>query len=221
MNEIYLELDLSKEPEESRAVYIRQGERNATTLHVDVFDNGEPVDLSRYRVVFEMRHPRGALLSDEVKGAAGTSLDYVLPDAAAHETGVAGVAYFALKDKAGLEATSAALYATTQAFAIVILPNAQGDENAVAEAYSSEIEAILKWCRGEVDKAVARADAAAKNANDAADLVHQALQGELGTIFDGYLEGKKDVPGGFVSHDKYDAAWMSDAEFIAYVTGGA
>lgn len=231
LNTVYLELDLSKEPEESRAIYIRQGERNATTLHVDIYDNGEPVDLSAYRVMFEMRHPRGALLSDEVRGAAGTSLDYVLPEAAAVETGVAGVAYFALKDKAGPEATSAALYATTQAFAVVILPNAQGDKNAVAEAYSSEIEAMLKWCRdefakaeaerdGKINAAVAKADAAAKNANDAADLVHQALQGELGTIFDGYLEGKKDKPGGFVSHDKYDAAWMSDAEFIAYVTGG-
>lgn len=231
MNEIYLELDLSKEPEESRAIYIRQGERNATTLHVDIYDNGAPVDLSKYRVVFEMRHPRGALLSDEVQGAAGAALEYVLPEAAATETGVAGVAYFALKDKAGAEATSATLYATTQAFAVVILPNAQGDENAVAEAYSSEIEAMLKWCRDEFakaeadrtaknDAAVAKAEAAAKNANDAADLVHQALQGELGTIFDGYLEGKKDKPGGFVSHDKYDAAWMSDAEFIAYVTGG-
>lgn len=232
LNTIYLELDLSKEPEESRAIYIRQGERNATTLHVDIYDNGAPVDLSRYRVVFEMRHPRGALLSDEVQGAAGASLEYVLPEAAATETGVAGVAYFALKDKAGAESTAAALYATTQAFAVVILPNAQGDKNAVAEAYSSEIEAMLKWCRDEFakaevertaknDAAVAKAEAAAKNANDAADLVHQALQGELGTIFDGYLEGKKDKPGGFVSHDKHEAAWMSDAEFIAYVTGGA
>ncbi|RNL20798.1 hypothetical protein DMP07_04265 [Slackia faecicanis] len=231
MNAVNLYLDLSKEPCETQAVYIRQGERNATTLHVDMYDNGEPVDLSGYRVMFEMRHPRGALLSDEVKGAAGTSLDYVLPEAAATETGVAGVAYFALKDKAGAEATSATLYATTQAFAVVILPNAQGDKNAVAEAYSSEIEAMLKWCRDEFakaeadrtaknDAAVAKAEAAAKNANDAADLVHQALQGELGAIFDGYLDGKKDKPGGFVSHDKYDAAWMSDAEFIAYVTGG-
>lgn len=220
MNAVNLYLDLSKEPCETQAVYIRQGERNATTLHVDMYDNGEPVDLSQYRVMFEMRHPKGALLSDEVKGAAGTSLEYVLPEVAATETGVAGVAYFALKDKAGPDAVSSALYATTQAFAVVILPNAQGDKNAVAEAYSSEIEAMLKWVRGEIDKAVARADAAAKNANDAADLVHQALQGELGTIFDGYLEGKKDKPGGFVSHDKYDAAWMSDAEFIAYVTGG-
>lgn len=143
MNAVNLYLDLSKEPCETQAVYIRQGECNATTLHVDVYDNGEPVDLSKYRVLFEMRHPHGALLSDEVKGAAGTSLDYVLPEAAATETGVAGVAYFALKDKAGPEATSAALYATTQAFAVVILPNAQGDKNAVAEAYSSEVEAML------------------------------------------------------------------------------
>lgn len=234
MNEIYLELDLSKEPEESRAVYIRQGERNATTLHVDVFDNGEPVDLSAYRVVFEMRHSRGALLSDEVAGAAGTSLDYVLPEAAATETGVAGVAYFALKDKAGAESTAATLYATTQAFAVVILPNAQGDKNAVADAYSSEIEAMLKWCRDEFakaeaertaknDAAVAKAEAAAKNANDAADLVHQALEGEMGPIFGGYIDSMKDAPGGLVSFDAYDAAWMTDAEFVAYVTqeGGA
>lgn len=234
MNEIYLELDLSKEPEESRAIYIRQGERNATTLHVDVYDNGEPVDLAQYRVVFEMRHPRGALLSDEVKDAAGTSLEYVLPEAAATETGVAGVAYFALKDKAGAESTAAALYATTQAFAIVILPNAQGDENAVAEAYSSEIEAMLKWCRDEFakaeaertaknDAAVAKAEEAAKNANDAADLVHQALEGDLDQVFGGYIDSMKDVPGGLVSFDAYDAAWMTDAEFVAYVTqeGGA
>lgn len=234
MNEIYLELDLSKEPEESRAVYIRQGERNATTLHVDVFDNGEPVDLSAYRVVFEMRHPHGALLSDEVKGAAGTTIDYVLPEAAATETGVAGVAYFALKDKAGPEAAESSLYATTQAFAVVILPNAQGDKNAVAEAYSSEIEAMLKWCREEfdraqaereqrVDAAVAKAEEAAKNANDAADLVHQALEGDLDQVFGGYIDSMKDVPGGLVSFDAYDAAWMTDAEFVAYVTqeGGA
>ena len=230
MNEIYLELDLSKEPEESRAVYIRQGERNATTLHVDVYDNGEPVDLSAYRVVFEMRHPRGALLSDEVQGAAGTSLDYVLPEAAATETGVAGVAYFALKDKAGPEAASAALYATTQAFAVVILPNAQGDANAVADAYSSEIEAMLKWCREEFDRAeaertakndaaVKKAEAAAKNANDAADLVHQALQGELGEIFDGYLETKKDVPGGFASHERVDSAFEAIAAGDAVSVG--
>lgn len=233
LNTIYLELDLSKEPEESRAIYIRQGERNATTLHVDVYDNGDPVDLSRYRVVFEMRHPHGALLSDEVQGAAGTSLEYVLPEAAAAETGVAGVAYFALKDKAGTEST-AALYATTQAFAVVILPNAQGDKNAVAEAYSSEIEAMLEWCRDEfdraeaereqrVDAAVQKAEEAAKNANDAADLVHQALEGDLDQVFGGYIDGLKDVPGGLVSFDAYDAAWMTDAEFVAYVTqeGGA
>ncbi len=234
MNEIYLELDLSKEPEESRAIYIRQGERNATTLHVDVYDNGEPVDLAQYRVLFEMRHPHGALLSDEVQGAAGSSFDYTMPEQAAHETGVAGVAYFALKDKAGTESTAAALYATTQAFAVVILPNAQGDKNAVADAYSSEIEAMLEWCRDEfekaeadreqrVDAAVDKAEAAAKNANDAADLVHQALEGEMGPIFGEYVDSMKDVPGGLVSFDAYDAAWMGDAEFVAYVTqeGGA
>lgn len=234
MNAVNLYLDLSKEPCETQAVYIRQGERNATTLHVDVYDNGEPVDLAQYRVLFEMRHPHGALLSDEVQGAAGSSFNYTMPEQAAHETGVAGIAYFALKDKAGTESTAAALYATTQAFAVVILPNAQGDKNAVADAYSSEIEAMLEWCRDEfekaeadreqrVDAAVDKAEEAAQNANDAADLVHQALEGEMGPIFGEYIDGMKDVPGGLVSFDAYDAAWMDDAEFVAYVTqeGGA
>ena len=232
MNAVNLYLDLSKEPCETQAVYIRQGERNATTLHVDVYDNGEPVDLAQYRVLFEMRHPHGALLSDEVQGAAGSSFNYTMPEQAAHETGVAGIAYFALKDKAGAESTAAALYATTQAFAVVILPNAQGDKNAVTDAYSSEIEAMLEWCRDEFDKAEAdreqrvdaavdKAEEAAKNANDAADLVHQALEGEMGPIFGEYIDGMKDVSGGLVSFDAYDAAWMDDAEFVAYVTGGA
>ena len=234
MNAVNLYLDLSKEPCETQAVYIRQGERNATTLHVDIYDNGEPVDLAQYRVLFEMRHPHGALLSDEVQGAAGSSFNYTMPEQAAHETGVAGIAYFALKDKAGAESTAAALYATTQAFAVVILPNAQGDKNAVTDAYSSEIEAMLEWCRDEFDKAEAdreqrvdaavdKAEEAAKNANDAADLVHQALEGEMGPIFGEYIDGMKDVSGGLVSFDAYDAAWMDDAEFVAYVTqeGGA
>ena len=192
------------------------------------------MDLSAYRVMFEMRHPHGALLSDEVQGASGSSFDYTMPEQAATETGVAGVAYFALKDKAGPEAAESSLYATTQAFAVVILPNAQGDKNAVAEAYSSEIEAMLEWCRDEfdraeadreqrVDAAVDKAEEAAKNANDAADLVHQALEGDLDQVFGGYIDGLKDVPGGLVSFDAYDAAWMTDAEFVAYVTqeGGA
>lgn len=194
MNPIELDLDLNKAPDATQRVFLRQGERLATVIRATIYDGDEPVDLSGYDVYFEMRHPGGALLEDDVTQTEGNVLTYTVAEQAAQEVGTCHVAYFSLRPKAG----DSALYATTQAFAVIILPNAQCDKNAVAEAYSSEIERMLEWChdtflaneaeRDElVDAACDRADAAADRANEAADAVNDAVEGKLDGVFAIYL----------------------------------
>ena len=46
-------------------------------------------------------------------------------------------------------------------------------------------------------------DAAVQRANDAAQKVEEALSGDLSSMFDGYLDGKKDVAGGFPAYETY------------------
>lgn len=192
---VRLHLDISKEPGERRDVFLRQGERRAVAIEASIFDGGRPVDLARYEVSFEMRHPKsGAHLQDTVTDVDDNMARYVICEQAAHEVGTVDVAYFSLSDEAGL-------YATTQAFGVVVLPNAQGDGNTAADSYSSKIEAMLKECADDYVEAearrdaesaasVARADAAARRANDAADLVAGAVDGVLEPVFDDYLERK-------------------------------
>ena len=194
MQPVLLDLDLSKAPQAVQKVFIRQGERNATVIKATIRDNGEPVDLSQYEMYFEMRHPRGAMLEDDVTEYSGNVLTYTVCEQAAQETGTVEVAYFAFRGKQG----DPPLFATTQAFAIIILPNAQCDKNAVADAYSSEIERMLEWCHDTfldneeardalVDAACDRADAAADRANEAADAVNDAVEGKLDGVFAIYL----------------------------------
>lgn len=113
------------------------------------------------------------------------------------------------------------LYATTGSFLLEVLPNAETEGCGVAEAYSSKVEEMLRDCAERfdlaeadrdrlideavhrADDAAARADAAANRANAAADTVQDAIDGTLDPVFGGYLESKKDVPGGFESWENH------------------
>lgn len=227
MTPVQLELDLSKEPGEVQAVWIRQGEANATTLRAHVTDGGAEVDLSAYDVYFEMRHPGGALLEDDVTEVDGSTLTYTVAAQAAQEVGTTTVAYFSLKNRGSTLDAPATTYATTQAFGVVILPNAQGDRNAVAKAYVSEIERLLKWCKDTFDENEAKrqeaSDAAVKRANDAADAVEKGIDGITDPLFDNYMSRHKDVPGGVVSWETFSdkVKFMTDEQFVEFMRGGA
>lgn len=211
---IKLYLDLSKEPEERQVVFMRQGEKKATVIEAHIYDHGEEADLSGVTPYFTMRHPRGALLEDKVTTpASGNVLTYEVIPQAAQEVGTCSVAYFAFMDGETVEATT---HATTQAFAIVILPNAQTDGDGIAEAYASRIEEMLKWCHDtflkneeerdqKVDDAVAKADDATNRANAAADSVEEALSGELGPLIGTYLNTLG------ITADEFDQAWEEAA----------
>ena len=115
------------------------------------------------------------------------------------------------------------VYATTQAFEIEVLPCAEQEGAGVAEAYSSQIEAMLLKCAQEfieaekdrdqlvdealqrTDAAIDRTDAAAARALAAEKLVKDALSGNLDPLFKDYLDALKDSEGGFVKWDSYQS----------------
>lgn len=236
MQPVRMQLDLDKEPQERYVLSIRQGEVNATVLEVEVADHGEAVDLGAYSVFFECAHPNGALHSEKVGSTSGNVATYTVAKAVGGEAGTIECAYFALKVTNDDGTTD--VYATTQAFLIRVLPNAQTEGAGVAKAYSSEIEAMLAYCKqtfdaneaqrqstfdtNEVERQTA-SEAATKRANDAADLVKSAIDGTLDPLFKAWVDSQKDVAGGLVSYDLFveRLTFLSDEDFVAYTTGGA
>ena len=233
MQPVRLQLDLDKEPQERYVLSIRQGEVNATRLEVEITDHGESVDLSAYGVYFECAHPNGALHSEKVGSTDGNVASYTVAKAVGDEAGTIECAYLALK--ATNDDGTTETYATTQAFLIRVLPNAQTDGAGIAEAYSSEIEEMLAYCRQAFDEnetarqstfdsnedaRQAESEAATKRANDAADKVQSAIDGTLDPLFKAWVDAQKDVEGGLVSHDGLLGGlyYMADKAFVAYVT---
>lgn len=53
------------------------------------------------------------------------------------------------------------------------------------------------------NEAVQAANQAAERANKAAESVEQAVEGNLDPLFQGWIDGQKDVEGGLVSYDRY------------------
>lgn len=220
-----LYLDLAKEPEEQQVVIIRQGEKKATVIEAHIYDHGEEADLSDVTPYFTMRHPKGALLEDKCTQVSGNVVTYEVIPQAAQEVGTCSVAYFAFMDG---ETVTATTHATTQAFAIVILPNAQTDGDGIAEAYASRIEEMLQWCHDtfleneevrdeKVDAAVADAEAATDRANDAAKAVEDAVSGTLEPLFGAYID-QKIIP---ITNQELDTWWggvtpePGDDEYVA------
>ena len=233
MQPVRLQLDLDKEPQERYVLSIRQGEVNATQLEVEVTDHGEDVDLNAYSVFFECAHPNGALHSEKVGSTSGNVASYTVAKAVGDEAGTIECAYMALKTTNDDGTTE--VYATTQAFIVRVLPNAQTEGAGIAKAYSSEIEEMLAYCRQTFDKDEAQrqstfdsnedarqaaSEAATKRANDAADKVQSAIDGTLDPLFKAWIDAQKDVEGGLVSHDGLLGGlyYMADKAFVAYVT---
>ena len=236
MQPVRIQLDLDKEPQERYVLSIRQGEVNATVLQVEVTDHGEPVDLGAYGVYFECAHPNGALHSEKVGSTSGNVATYTVAKAVGDEAGTIECAYFALKVTNDDGATE--VYATTQAFIIRVLPNAQTEGAGISKAYSSEIEEMLAYCRQTFDANETqrqstfdanekarqeKSEAATKRANDAADKVYSAIDGTLDPLFKAWIDAQKDVAGGLVSYDLFveRLTFLSDEDFVAYTTGGA
>ena len=151
MNEQLLRLDISKRPDASQTVRIGQGDVGGTTIVADVYDNGAALDLTGMDVRFLMRLPGGRYyVRDYGCTAVGNRVTYVVDEE--HMCAIAGYtdcAYFEV-----LQGTE--VVASTQRFRIEVLRSAL-DGSVPGESYDTAI-----------DEAIARADAAAEEAREAA-----------------------------------------------------
>lgn len=201
MNVETLELDLGKRPGSEPTVFCRKGEKGALTLRATIADHGAEVDLSAFGVFFDCVTPDGRLVSDEATSKEGSTAVCTLNEAAMATAGLCKAAYFRLVGQDGS-------VSTTQDVRIAVLPSAF-DADGVAEAYVSEIERLLEECRSEfaANEAARQeaSEAATKRANDAADLVEQAVSGNLDPLFAGWLDSKTMTP------DDADDAWNGSA----------
>lgn len=210
INVVRMSLDLSKPPESEGRVVVRQGESLATTLVVEVSLDGDPFDLSGWEAFACFRLPGGTYVEDSA-AVEGSTATYVMSAATCQTPGLSRECCLALRQDGSC--------VTTGSFALLVLPDPCEGDGGVAQAYVSRVEELMGRFRDEFDEAeaireqrvsaaVTEASDAASRANEAADLVHQAIQGDLEPVFGEYLEGKKDVPGGIVSLERH----LADAE---------
>lgn len=209
-----LSLDLDKELGVEQTVVARQGERGSTVLRVEVVDGQQPFDLAGYDVLFECVTADGKTHhDDEALSVSGNVVTYTLHENVCAAVGIIKDAYFSL-NVCEADAGPVTLKATTQGFTIVVLPDSDG--HGVSQAYSSEIEDLMAKLRKDYEDAMAEwvsrydssmevwgasVDSAVKRANDAASAVEQAIQGELGPLFDIYLDSKA------ITRDELDGIW--------------
>lgn len=224
MRPITIKLDLAKEPGPRKIARVRQGEHHSTRIEARIYDHDEPCALAGYDVYLEAVMPNGRLVQVACE-TEGSTASHTFGEALASMPGTVELAYISLKTHA--EDGTQTLCATTEAFAIEVLPDAAREGCGVAEAYSSEIVQMLLLCRqryeaaeaarqadyeaaeadreSQFDASKASCDAATARANAAADKVDAALSGNLDPLFKDYLDALKDAEGGFVSWETYES----------------
>lgn len=147
MNNQRFTLDISKEPDIAPVLYLGQGDKNGTTLEVEITDNGTAFALDNYTVSFAMRLP-GEMDYYEVNGeAVGNVATFAIDETyAASKVGETDTAYVRIKQ-------GGSVIASTKRMGVVILPSAE--EGVIpAPAYESRIDQFIEEAREEIEEIV-------------------------------------------------------------------
>lgn len=134
MNEYALALDLAKAKErQQQTIFVRQGDRNATTIVATITDHGAAAATSGLTARFQMRLPDGTHYYRKAASLSGNVATVALDETqAASVAGRTDVAYFQLLQ-------GSTVVASTESFTVVVLPDALADAD-VAESYDSAIQ---------------------------------------------------------------------------------
>ena len=216
MNRIRLVLDLSKRPAEFDVLQIRQCEIRAATIEAEIYDNGEPVDLSRYDVYFECMHITGEHLQDgdpERMSVEGNVATYSVKKDVSARPGMIELAYFSLVI-AQPDGTRE-VYATTNTFLVNVLPNAGGRKAGIIKAYSSEIEQMLKYCYDTFHENEADRQQTFEDNEAARQLTFEENEAARQAVFDGNEEKRLEaIAEANAAADNANAAAQAVAEAI-------
>lgn len=134
MNEFTVRLDLAKgKARQQQTVFVRQGDKNATTIVATITDHGAAAATSGLTARFQMRLPDGTHYYRKAASLSGNVATVALDEAqAASVAGRTDVAYFQLLQ-------GSTVVASTESFTVVVLPDALGDAT-VPESYDSAIQ---------------------------------------------------------------------------------
>lgn len=155
MNVNTITLDVSKEPAHEPTLYLGQGDKNGTTLVVNMFDNGEVLDLTGMTVTFCMRTPGGTdyyqvvgAVDDGIVNKCSFTIDETY---AAGHVGTTDIAYIKVDD-------GATTITSTSRVRVVVLPSAT-EAVEPAPAYKTLIDQFIADAQEDIDEAVAAAEA--------------------------------------------------------------
>lgn len=152
MNVNTITLDVSKEPSHEQMLYIAQGDKNGTTLVVNMFDNGAVLDLTGMDVYFCMRTPGGTDYYQVQGTASGNVATFTIDETyAGGHVGTTDTAYVKVDD-------GDTVITSTSRIHVVVLPSAtEGVEPS--PAYQTLIEQFIEDAQEDIDEAVAAAEA--------------------------------------------------------------
>lgn len=147
MNVNTITLDVSKEPAHEPTIYLGQGDKNGTTLVVNLFDNGSVLDLTDKTVSFLMRTPGGTDYYQSTGTVSGNTATFVIDETyAAGHVGNTDVAYVKVS-YGDTEITS------TSRIRVTVLASAtEGVEPA--PAYETAIDQFLENAQEQVDEII-------------------------------------------------------------------
>ena len=142
MNVNTITLDVSKEPAHEPTLYLGQSDKNGTTLVVNMFDNGNVLDLTGMDVFFCMRTPGGTDYYQVQGTVSGNVATFVIDETyAAGHVGATDTAYVKVDD-------GDTVITSTSRVRVVVLPSAI-DGVEPAPAYATLIEQFIELFTGQ------------------------------------------------------------------------
>lgn len=147
MNEQTISLDLRKAPVPAPVLYLGQGDRNGTVLHVDVYDNGEAFDLAGYSVRLCIRQPQAGGYYEVEGTASGSTATFEIDEQyAAVKAGVSDVAYMQVL-------SGDAVIASTARFQVVVLLDASHGVDPT-QIYTNGVEEFIQDAQVQLENAI-------------------------------------------------------------------
>lgn len=118
MNTQTISLDVSKAPAIMPVLRIRKGDKNGTTLKVNLYDGGEAINLTGYTVKFHMRLPNDAGTYEATGSVSGNVATFTIDEATAAEVvGSTCIAYVRI-------ASGSTFACSTGSFRVVVMDSA-------------------------------------------------------------------------------------------------
>ena len=151
MNDQTIKLDISKKPVMIAPLILRQGDKNGTTLHAQIYENGEPFDVSEYGARLCLDIP-GSMYYEVDGSTWGNTAEFSIDETYCTNYGETSNSYVQILD-------GESVICSTNSFRLRVLENAETDADP-STAYTNGVRAAIQECDDAASRAIAAAEAA-------------------------------------------------------------